>query len=60
MKVGDLVKLHGSEDLGIGIVTALYSGETAFVYFPNCDETHSWGLELWRERLEVVNETTSG
>ena len=54
MKVGDLVKLCDTDHLGIGIVTAIYSGETAFVYFPNSDETHSWGLELWRERLEVV------
>ena len=56
MKVGDLVRLCGTEHLGIGIVTALYSGETAFVYFPNSDEMHSWGVELWRERLEVINE----
>ena len=54
MQVGDLVKLHGSPHLGIGIVTALHSGETAFVYFPNRRDGGSQGRELWRERLEVL------
>ena len=57
MKVGDLVKLHGSDYLGIGIVTALYSNHTACVHFPTQEVAHWWGVELWRERLEVINES---
>ena len=52
MQVGDLVKLYGSPWLGVGIVTALYSKDTATVFFPNAKANYP--CELWRERLEVL------
>ena len=57
MQIGDLVKLYGSPWLGIGVVTALYSKETASIIFPNANrEVYPYGdnVELWRERLEVL------
>ena len=61
MQIGDLVKLLGSPWLGAGIVTALHTSETALVYFPNAGNHtfYSDGVEIWRERLEVINEATS-
>ena len=53
MKVGDLVKIDYAADGEIGIVLALYSGDTATVHFPIQGKTY----ELWRERLEVLNES---
>ena len=59
MKVGNLVKLYGSPWLGVGIITALQSPETATIFFPNANrEQYPYGdnVELWRERLEVICE----
>jgi len=53
MKVGDLVRLYGSDWLGIGVITALYTEATAYVYFPLAPHPN-YGAELWRERLEVI------
>ena len=52
MQVGDLVKMYAGEWMGLGIVTALHSQETATCHFPEVNRT----VELWRERLEVLCE----
>ena len=51
MKIGDLVRIDWAMDGQIGIVVAIYSGETASVHFPLQGSTY----ELWRERLEIIN-----
>jgi len=53
VEIGDAVKLHSCDYLGIGIITAFYSNLTVYVYFPNWDDDGK-GLVLWRERLEVL------
>ncbi len=53
MKVGDLVRVHGSL-IPLGVVTALHSRGTATIYFGGL---FPQPVEMWRERLEVVNES---
>ncbi|QDP62233.1 MAG: hypothetical protein GOVbin1807_232 [Prokaryotic dsDNA virus sp.] len=59
MQVGSLVKLLGSPWLGMGIVLD-YSSNSATVFFPNASIDHypyDKTVQIWRERLEVINES---
>lgn len=59
MQVGDLVKLHGSPWLGIGVVLDIQSwNNTALVQFPSADpRAMNNQVYLNRQRLEVINES---
>ena len=57
MQVGDLVKLHGSAILGMGVILDFQNwNDTVLVQFPFTDELAPEPVYVHYTRLEVINE----
>ena len=57
MEIGDLVKLHGSEQLGMGVILDFQNwNDTVLVRFPFADELTPDPIPVHYTRLEVINE----
>ena len=57
MQVGDLVKLHGSPQLGMGVVLDFQNwNDTVLVQFPSANELTPEPIPVHYTRLEVLNE----
>lgn len=57
MEIGDLVKLHGSEQLGMGVILDFQNwNDTVLVRFPFTNQLTAEPVYVHNTRLEVINE----